>query len=39
VVLNRLSSVGIPPWEVDPMMLEDLKRLPNSTAVPIADLL
>jgi murein L,D-transpeptidase YcbB/YkuD len=39
VVLNQLSSVGIPPWEVDPMMLEDLKRLPNSTAVPIADLL
>ncbi len=38
-VINQLSNVGIPPWEVDPMKLEDLKRLPNSTAVPIGDLL
>ncbi|HSA59650.1 MAG TPA: L,D-transpeptidase [bacterium] len=38
-VLNQLSSVGIPAWEVDPMKLEDLKRLPNSTSVPIGDLL
>jgi hypothetical protein len=38
-VLSRLSSIGIAPWEVDPMKLEDLKRLPNTTAVPIEDLL
>lgn len=39
LVLNQLSNEGIPPWEVDPMKLEDLKHLPNSTAVPIEDLL
>lgn len=38
-VFLRLSSVGIPPWDVDPGKVEDLKRLPNSTAVPIEDLL
>jgi murein L,D-transpeptidase YcbB/YkuD len=38
LVINQLSSVGIPPWEVDPMKLQDLKRLPNSTSVEIADL-
>jgi lipoprotein-anchoring transpeptidase ErfK/SrfK len=38
-VLARLSTIGIAPWEVDPTKVEELKRLPNSTSVPIIDLL
>lgn len=37
-VLETLSSVGIDPWDVDPLKLSELKRLPNSTSVEIADL-
>jgi hypothetical protein len=37
-VLERLYSIGIQPWEVDPMKLAELKRLPNSTSVEIVDL-
>lgn len=37
-VLAQLSAIGIQPWEVDPTKLADLKRLPDSTCVEIADL-
>jgi len=38
-VISRLHEVGIPPWDVDASKIEELKRIPGSFTVAIADII